>query len=535
MRKAIFFAFLVFALVLVAFPAQADPAELHVGPGYPYSTIQDAVNAASPGDTIIVHETGTEPDYTENVDVTKSVTIREADGEDVSVKASDSNDHVFDIQADNVTIRGFDIYGATGSGYAGIYIGNHTGCTIEENRCGWDATHKNYRGIYLYNSTRNTILRNTCSYNASYGIYLYYESNENFVSENTCNNNHDGIYLKYSYRNIISGNTCSNNAWYGIYSYSSNENTITGNTCSDNESGMLLNNSDGNTITRNRCENNDGYALYLYGDSDNNRIYLNSFIKGAEGDGCVYSSGDCKNSWSSPTKLCYFYSSSHMNYLGNYYSDHDLTDSDNDGITDSEYDLPGSEPNDAYPLAKTHDNYEIQAWYLSTGGVMYEGEMGRPPAITTISGGESKVWVADEDADVDVTFPGDAGWEGQLKFTTAPSNGDSFKIEIGYWDGSTFTAGGPDATITGDGSKTTFTFTTDAESFTVPQGRYLAMRITNQSGSSYDLVTAGAWSYTTNPDTGAPNYPVPEIPSLILLGIALLILALLKKPSPKKT
>ncbi|MEM2962781.1 MAG: right-handed parallel beta-helix repeat-containing protein, partial [Candidatus Bathyarchaeia archaeon] len=47
-------------------------AELHVGPGQPYTTIQAAVNAANPGDTIIVHP-GT---YDEQVVVDKSLTIQ---------------------------------------------------------------------------------------------------------------------------------------------------------------------------------------------------------------------------------------------------------------------------------------------------------------------------------------------------------------------------------------------------------------------------------------------------------------------------
>jgi len=41
--------------VLMGSTAEANPGELHVGPGQPYATIQAAIDATSDGDTIIVH------------------------------------------------------------------------------------------------------------------------------------------------------------------------------------------------------------------------------------------------------------------------------------------------------------------------------------------------------------------------------------------------------------------------------------------------------------------------------------------------
>lgn len=56
--------------------------------------------------------------------------------------------------------------------------------------------------------------------------------------------------------------------------------------------------------------------------------------------------------WHSPTKLIYYYQNFFINgYLGNYYSGHDHTDIDKDGITDSVYALPSNVLNDEYPLA----------------------------------------------------------------------------------------------------------------------------------------------------------------------------------------
>ncbi len=82
-------------------------------------------------------------------------------------------------------------------------------------------------------SNDNTIAGNTCITNTSYGIYLYYSSN-NTVTGNVCNNsnNNNGIGLiTSSNNNTVTGNTCNNNNKAGIYLSSSNNNTITDNTC----------------------------------------------------------------------------------------------------------------------------------------------------------------------------------------------------------------------------------------------------------------------------------------------------------------
>jgi hypothetical protein len=84
-----------------------------------YETIQEAVDGASPGDTIMLCP-GT---YEENVNVNTSLTIKSFGSYlDTTVQAADANDHVFEVTASNTIIDGLTIQNATGNGKAGIHV-----------------------------------------------------------------------------------------------------------------------------------------------------------------------------------------------------------------------------------------------------------------------------------------------------------------------------------------------------------------------------------------------------------------------------
>ncbi len=156
-----------FLILLVSIAGTATAATLYVGPnGAGYTKIQDSVNAANFGDIIIV-KPGT---YVENVDVNKMVTIVSESGnpEDTIVRAANSNDHVFDIKYNYVTIEGLGIDGATGSGKAGIFLGNYIDdCKINNN-----VLKNNTNGIETYNSHRSLLENNTVTESISAGILL---------------------------------------------------------------------------------------------------------------------------------------------------------------------------------------------------------------------------------------------------------------------------------------------------------------------------------------------------------------------------
>lgn len=395
-----------FALSLFLCSTIAFGATIHVPEDY--STIQAAIDAADPGDTIEVAD----GIYAENVDVYKQVTIRSENGyNSTTVVAVNSDDDVFEVVADYVAIEGFTCYGATGIMRAGIHLGYKVEhCRITYNRCGYDDTHRNHTGILVYSTysyplrpSNNTLIGNICSANG-FGIYIGYISN-NILSGNTCSDNGYGIYVSISDNNTLLGNNCHWNSNDGIWLANSNNNTLSGNTCTNNGSeGITLSISGNNTLSSNYCCWNYHCGVTLYSSSNNNTlsdntcsghsqwgirliassnniishntfsendygislsstcngnsIYLNNF--GGNTAANVSSIPNSTNIWHSPTEINYAYNGSmFLCYLGNYYNDNTSPDADGDGITDDPYDLPGDEPDDEYPLAATSDNYTI--------------------------------------------------------------------------------------------------------------------------------------------------------------------------------
>jgi len=250
-----------------------DAATLTVGQsgsGAQYNTIQAAVNAATPGDTIRVWA-GT---YNENVVINKTMSLIGNGTSNTTIDGGNLED-VVRLTANNVSISGFQIINSpTSWGYAGIEIRYYDGCVVQN--CN---VSNNYRGINITYSDNNVIENNICKFNNDIGISVYQSHGSN-IENNNCTNNNIGISLMWnSVINTILTNNCSSNSNIGIEVYYSSENYIGNNTLtSNNQHGIQLTSSDKNTIFDNNVTFNSNTGFSIDSSSDNNRIFHNNII-----------------------------------------------------------------------------------------------------------------------------------------------------------------------------------------------------------------------------------------------------------------
>ncbi len=363
--RTLFVAIIVFCLAGIN--VSADP--IHVPDDY--STIQEAVDNAVGGDTIIVGD-GT---YYENVDVDKQLTLKSENGSDNCIVDAGGSGSAIKLSADGVTVEGFT---ATNSGVSwsdsGIEVVSSANNITNNN------VSNNYYGIFL-DSSNNIVADNTVSFNTNNGIYLYGFSNNNSITNNNALNNENGIVLGYSSNNnSITNNNAKNNFLSGIVLYSSNNNntiknnnisnndrgiyffescnnSITNNNISNNEVGIFIGYSTKNTITNNNISNNEAGICFHQGTwvtAGNNKVYLNNFI-----NNYVNVNPWSTNMWNSTEKITYTYNgSTFTNYLGNYWDDYTGSDSSpEDGIGDTPYSIDGD--NDSYPLMQPFEAFSF--------------------------------------------------------------------------------------------------------------------------------------------------------------------------------
>ena len=173
------------------------------GPGN-YTTIQDAIDNATKGDTVFVFNESAP--YYEDLLVNKTINLV---GEN---RDSTILNGYIGIRNDYVNLSGFTItFGGVGISCTGA---NH--CTITDNII----TRNVFIGIKLDEATNNTISHNLILNNSGAfiqgGIYLQYGSHYNTIHNNMIMGHESGIYVDDGYFNKIFENTFKNNWGYSI-------------------------------------------------------------------------------------------------------------------------------------------------------------------------------------------------------------------------------------------------------------------------------------------------------------------------------
>jgi parallel beta-helix repeat protein len=293
-------------------------------------TIQEGIDNATAGGTVYVYN-GT---YFENVVIDKSINLVGEDRATTIIDGSEKLKVVY-VTSDSVNISEFTIQNSSYMGVGfGIHLYHVDNCRIYNN-----IVIDNFEGVTLAYSSDNFIIKNNLSLNYCYGIRLFENCMNNFINNNDVYfNKFDGIEILNSNSNIIDNNTFFNNSEAGIRLRASGDDTdynnIENNRIGKNNVGIQINRGNENRFIGNSFFKNK-YGINILENSINNIIYHNNFINNT-----ISAYDFSSNSWYNSLLSC-----------GNYWSDYNGTDNDNDGIGDVPYFIDGSGNSiDAYPL-----------------------------------------------------------------------------------------------------------------------------------------------------------------------------------------
>jgi len=240
----------------------------------PTQSIQAAINAAQPGDTIQV-QAGT---YTENLTLDKSLTLT---GIGKPIVRGTGQHSTITVTADNCTIQGFLI--------------EHCGSDLQQEDSGLLLKSNHNRiednelrdilyGIYLLKASSNTIQRNVIRGRPELemgdrgaGLHLWNSPN-NTITDNTITETRDGMYIQSSPGNLITRNRVTR-LRYGLHYMNSDDNNFEDNIFSDNVAGAAIMYSKRITLRRNAFINNRGFSSFgiLFQDCDD-CVTENNFI-----------------------------------------------------------------------------------------------------------------------------------------------------------------------------------------------------------------------------------------------------------------
>jgi parallel beta-helix repeat protein len=193
---------------------------------HPYNTIQEGIDAASPGDTVLV-AAGV---YHEHIIMKSGVTIKGAGAEVTTIDGGGSGKVV--TGADDSTLTGFTITGGSGHGDSGIFCSGASPTIIN------NIITNNRFGIVAINDSNPKIVRNFIFKNSA-AIYINRNSSLLIVN-NVIARNGGGIFIDHGSSPIITNNTIVYNEYsFALLNYYfAGSPTITNNIITNNLIGV---------------------------------------------------------------------------------------------------------------------------------------------------------------------------------------------------------------------------------------------------------------------------------------------------------
>ncbi len=269
-------------LLIVFFVESTSATTLSIGKEKPFKSIQNALNKAMDGDTLLIF-----PGIFKegNIIINKRVFII---GVNFPVLDGQHQYEVLSIKSAGVLVQGLNVVHTGVSSiedFAGIKIYNTRDVIIRGNKL-----EDTFFGIYVQYGTNCTIEKNTITANgieeqqSGNGIHCW-KSDSMRIIANTITGHRDGIYFEFVTNSIIWRNTSQKNLRYGLHFMFSNNDSYITNIFQQNGAGVAVMFSHHVKMIHNYFEENWGDAAYglLLKEISDSYIENNRFVKNTIG------------------------------------------------------------------------------------------------------------------------------------------------------------------------------------------------------------------------------------------------------------